>query len=83
MLFGPVCGTIVTWTGAMLGAHLAFGLARCLGRSFVESMVPERHWATVEAWSERRGGIALFLSRLVPVISFNLINYAAGLTSIS
>ena len=31
----------------------------------------------------RQGGGMLFLSRFVPVISFNLINYAAGLTAIS
>lgn len=42
-----------------------------------------RHWQTVERWSERHGGSALFIARLIPVISFNLINYAAGLTTIS
>jgi uncharacterized membrane protein YdjX (TVP38/TMEM64 family) len=83
MLFGAVWGTIITWTGAMLGAYLAFGLARVLGRPFVEGVIPERHRDTIESWSERRGGLALFLSRLIPVISFNLINYAAGLTTIS
>ena len=39
MLFGPVWGTLITWTGAMLGAYLAFGLARWLGRPFVGQMV--------------------------------------------
>ncbi len=35
MLYGPLWGTLITWTGAMLGAHLAFRLARWLGRPFV------------------------------------------------
>jgi uncharacterized membrane protein YdjX (TVP38/TMEM64 family) len=83
MLFGPVWGTLITWTGAMLGAYLAFGLARWLGRPFVRQMVAPRHQDAIDRWAQRQGGGALFLSRFVPVISFNLINYAAGLTSIS
>ena len=37
----------------------------------------------VERWAAEQGGPTLLFSRLVPVISFNLINYAAGLTAIS
>ncbi len=83
MVYGPVWGSLITWTGAMLGAYLAFGLARWLGRPFVLAMVAKRHRDMVDRWAERQGGRALLLSRLVPVISFNLINYAAGLMSIS
>jgi uncharacterized membrane protein YdjX (TVP38/TMEM64 family) len=83
MLFGPVFGILITWTGAMFGAYLAFGLARWLGRPFVRTMVSERHQAAIDRWAERQGGGVLLFSRLVPVISFNLINYAAGLTAIS
>ena len=83
MLYGPVWGTLITWSGAMLGAYAAFGLARWLGRPFVQSMVAERHHRAIDRWAERQGGGVLLFSRLVPVISFNLINYAAGLTAIS
>jgi uncharacterized membrane protein YdjX (TVP38/TMEM64 family) len=83
MLFGPVWGTLITWAGAMLGAWLAFGLARWLGRPFVRQVVAPRHQDAIDRWALRQGGGALFLSRFVPVISFNLINYAAGLTAIS
>jgi uncharacterized membrane protein YdjX (TVP38/TMEM64 family) len=83
MLYGAFWGTVITWSGAMLGAWLAFGLARWLGRPFVLVMVPERHHQAIDRWSARQGGAALLLSRFVPVISFNLINYAAGLTAVS
>ncbi|MEM7021257.1 MAG: TVP38/TMEM64 family protein [Pseudomonadota bacterium] len=83
MIYGPVLGTVITWSGAMLGAYLAFGLARWLGRPFVRRMVAERHQDAIDRWTTRQGGGALLLSRFVPVISFNLINYAAGLTKIS
>jgi uncharacterized membrane protein YdjX (TVP38/TMEM64 family) len=83
MLYGPLWGTLITWTGAMLGAYLAFGLARWLGRPFVLAMVAKRHHEQLDDWLARQGGGVLLLSRFMPVISFNLINYAAGLTAIS
>jgi len=83
MLYGPIWGTLITWTGAMLGAYLAFGLARWLGRPFVRTVVAPRHHRAIDRWAERQGGGVLLFSRFVPVISFNLINYAAGLTRVT
>ena len=83
MLYGWFWGTVITWTGAMLGAYLAFGLSRYLGRPFVEVMVPDKHLSRLDDWTARQGGGTLFMSRFLPVISFNFINYAAGLTNIS
>ena len=83
MLFGPVWGVVITWTGAMLGAALAFSLTRWFGRPFVDALMSERHRAAMDRWMRRQGVGVLLLSRLMPLISFNVINYAAGLTPIS
>ncbi|MBI4183452.1 MAG: TVP38/TMEM64 family protein [Proteobacteria bacterium] len=83
MIYGPLWGTVITWGSAMLGAFLAFALSRALGRPFVEIVVSEKNWHVVDAWAARHGADVLLLARFVPVISFNLINYAAGLTPIS
>jgi uncharacterized membrane protein YdjX (TVP38/TMEM64 family) len=83
MVYGIFWGSLITWCGAMLGAYLAFGLARWLGRPFIARMVREKHWEHIDHWAGRDGGIALLLSRLIPLIAFNLINYAAGLMNIS
>jgi uncharacterized membrane protein YdjX (TVP38/TMEM64 family) len=80
MLFGPWWGVVVTWVGAMLGAVLAYGLARALGRPAVRALIPARHWARLEAIPVRAG--PLLAIRLMPVISFNLVNYAAGLLGV-
>jgi len=80
MLFGPWWGVAVTWVGAMLGAVLAYGLARALGRPAVRALLPERHWARLEAIPVEAG--SLLVIRLMPVISFNLVNYAAGLLGV-
>lgn len=82
MVFGPLLGIVLTWTGAMAGAVVAFGLARRFGRPLVARVVPARHWHRIDGWTATESAGALLLARLVPVISFNLINYAAGLTGV-
>ena len=83
MLYGPFWGTMITWVGAMLGAFLAFGLSRAFGRPFVEAVVARRHWQRLDDWTGEHAAQMVFLARFLPVISFNLVNYAAGLTRIS
>jgi uncharacterized membrane protein YdjX (TVP38/TMEM64 family) len=83
MIYGPFWGVVITWTGAMLGALLAFGLARSLGRPFVERVVARRNWHSIDEWAAARGGRIVLIARFVPLIAFNLINYAAGLARIS
>lgn len=83
LVYGTLAGTAVTWSGAMLGAYLSFGLARLLGRPFVQRIVSERTLESMDRWTEREGGLTLLICRLIPLIAFNVINYAAGLTRVS
>jgi len=83
MIYGPIWGTVITWVGAMLGAFAAFGLARVLGQRFVRQVLTEKNAQNVDDWVASHGPGALLFSRFIPVIAFNLINYAAGLTKIS
>jgi uncharacterized membrane protein YdjX (TVP38/TMEM64 family) len=83
MIYGAIWGTVITWTGAMLGATVAFGLARKLGRPFVERMVARKNYRVLDDWANINGWQIILVSRFIPVIAFNLINYAAGLTRIS
>jgi uncharacterized membrane protein YdjX (TVP38/TMEM64 family) len=83
IVFGIVAGSLITWVGAMLGAVLSFALARWLGRWFVDAILPARYTSAIDEWASKQGVPALLISRFLPVVSFNLINYAAGLTSVS
>jgi uncharacterized membrane protein YdjX (TVP38/TMEM64 family) len=83
MVYGPLWGTVITWVGAMLGASIAFWLARRLGRPFVERMVSRNDWRVLDDWAAVNGWQVVLISRFIPVIAFNLINYAAGLTGLS
>jgi len=81
MLFGPLIGIALTWAGAMLGAALSFALARWLGRGFVRLVLSEARFQRLAQIVPRPG--TLLYVRLVPLISFNLVNYAAGLMGVS
>ena len=81
LLFGLVDGVLLVLPGALLGALAAFGLGRWLGRDAVERFTGTRV-ARVDALLARRGLVAVLVSRLIPVLPFTGINYAAGLTAI-
>lgn len=83
MIFGSFWGVVITWTGAMIGAFLAFWLSRKLGRPFVKKILSDDKADLIDRMATRHGAGALFFSRFLPVIAFNLINYAAGLMKIS
>lgn len=83
MVYGPLWGAVVTWVGAMIGASAAFGFARLLGRPFIKRVLSSRHQQRLAIWSRDQGVAALLVSRLIPVIAFNLINYAAALAETS
>jgi len=79
-LFGPWWGALVTWSGAMLGAVSAFSLARRYGPNAVAALTPPRYREPLYRWAEFDSSRPFLLFRLVPVIAFNLVNYAAGLS---
>ena len=83
MVFGPFWGVVITWSGAMLGAYASFGLTRMYGRPFVSRNVNPSKLEKLDDWVQQQGTISLLLSRFLPLISFNLINYGAGMTKIS
>lgn len=80
-LFGPVWGTLWNLSGAMLGAVLAFLIARHLGADWVTRRAGPRLRSLNEGVSAEGWRFVAFV-RLVPLFPFNLLNYALGLTRI-
>lgn len=81
-LFGPVWGTILSWSSAMAGAAICYGIAKALGRPAVEKLVGAGPLNTTDRFFKRYGAFAILLARLTPIISFDLVSYASGLTSV-
>ena len=74
-------GLAVALAGALLAALAAFGLSRTLGRAAVTRLAGAR-LGRVDALLARRGFAAVLAGRLLPVVPFVVLSYAAGLTAI-
>ena len=80
--FGPFPGTLYSVIGATCGALISFTLARFLGREFIERFLKGHiHFCT--PCSDKLLAKVVFFARLVPVFSFDMISYGAGLTRMS
>ncbi|MCD1629188.1 TVP38/TMEM64 family protein [Marinobacter shengliensis] len=81
LAFGVVWGTAIAAAGALVGAMAAFWIARSLGREAICKRFPDNPILARDG-SQRFLTIAVLLTRLIPVFSFALISYAAGVTAI-
>lgn len=82
-IFGILEGIFITLVGAMIGATIAFYLARLFGRELVSRWIKKPHLSKVDSMSTSNGIKMVFLARLVPVIPSSLVSYLAGLSKIS
>ena len=80
--FGPMLGTAYAVLGAEIGAIASFLIGRALGRELLTKLL-RTNVAFCEQCSDRHLAIFVFLARLVPLFSFDVISYGAGLTNLS
>ncbi len=79
-VFGWVKGAIISWSGAMLGALVCFGLARIFGRDVVVKLTGKGVLSSLDRFFTENGAKSVFIARLLPFVPFDPISYAAGLT---
>ena len=82
-LFGWVYGAILSWSSAMAGAAVCFYIAKFLGRNTVENFTSKFELDYVDKFFVKYGKHTILIARLLPFMSFDLVSYAAGLTSMS
>lgn len=82
-LFGWWKGAILSWSSAMAGAAICFYIARILGRDVAEKLTSRSGLAQIDTFFEKYGKNTILICRLLPFVSFDIVSYAAGLTSMS
>ena len=80
LVFGPVWGALLSWGSAVLGSIVCFSIAQILGRPAVQRLVNRAHLETADRALKRYEKYVILVFGFVPVISFDVISYAAGLT---
>jgi uncharacterized membrane protein YdjX (TVP38/TMEM64 family) len=81
-VFGPFYGAVYAVIGAEIGAIMCFLLARAMGRDAVARVLKTENFFCQKCTDHQLMGV-VFLARLVPVFSFDIVSYGAGLTNIS
>lgn len=77
--FGVIEGFLLTWFGSLAGGVISFGISRLFGRRFVAGSARIER---LDRYVEEHGGVMIFVLRLIPLVSFDAISYAAGLSGI-
>jgi uncharacterized membrane protein YdjX (TVP38/TMEM64 family) len=83
-IFGLLHGVVYVFVAATVGSGLAFVVSRYLARSVVERrMASSPKFSAIDRAVGQEGRKIVFLLRLTPVVPFNALNYALGLTRVS
>lgn len=81
-IWGSILAGIYSVIGGFLGSLIAYFLGCTLGRSAIKALTGKAIY-----FSKRRGevylGWLIFVTRLLPFLSFDLISYGAGITGLS
>ena len=80
LVFGPFYGLLLSWGSAVMGSMVCFSIAKTLGRPAVERLVRKDHLETADRALKKYEKYVILLFGFVPVVSFDVISYAAGLT---
>lgn len=82
-IFGWVMGALYSWTGAMIGAAVCYWIAKAFGRPVVEKLVGKTSLQKTDEFFAHYGKHSVMIARLIPVVPFDIISYAAGLTTMT
>jgi uncharacterized membrane protein YdjX (TVP38/TMEM64 family) len=82
LLFGSALGVAVAVVATALGAVVAFWLVRLTGGGVVERFADRPPVVWTRQRLDRSGLLAVTSLRLIPVLPFSLLNYAAGLSGV-
>lgn len=81
-IYGHFWGSLYVLAGSELGAIGAFGIARYLGYDLMHDQLGDRLRQGLVGSQKFLMG-TVFVSRLLPFISFDIVSYAAGLTALT
>lgn len=81
-IFGWIWGAVLSWSSAMAGASACYGIARLYGRDAVAKLTSKTALGSVDRFFEKYGSNAILIARLLPFMPFDVVSYAAGLTSV-
>lgn len=85
-IFGLFKGTLYTMIGALINTPIMYFIGRFLLKDFVHNFVDnhmsEKLRNALKSTNQKVLALVLFIIRLSPIFSYNLVNYISGVTEI-
>jgi uncharacterized membrane protein YdjX (TVP38/TMEM64 family) len=73
-------GFFVVWFSQITSSLAAFGFSRFFGKRLFGKVLNNKLWSVYQLYLNRKGPLAVFITRLAMAAPFNIISYTAGLT---
>lgn len=80
VVWDPLLAGVYTVIGGFSGALIAYGLGKVMGQSIIMALTGK---TLSFATGQRYLGWIIFITRLLPVFSFDLVSYGAGIAGLS
>jgi len=81
LAFGEIWGALFLMTGAMIGTTITFIISRFFGRGFIEKILKGK-FRNLDEKLEKNGFMTVLFFRVVPLVPYEVLNYACGLSKI-
>lgn len=81
LAFGEVWGAVYLMTAAIIGTSATFMIARFFGRGLVKKIMAGT-FKNLDEKLEKKGFMTILFFRVIPLIPYEVLNYAGGLSSI-
>ncbi len=81
LAFGSLWGAIYLMIAAMIGTSATFFISRYFGRNMAEKLIKGKFKALDEKLAEN-GFLTVLFFRIIPLIPYEVLNYAGGLSKI-
>ncbi len=79
LLFGPFLGGLLSIASATLAASICWLIGAVLGDAVVARLLPAATLARADRLIREHGAFAVLAARLVPIVPFDPVSYAAGI----
>ena len=76
--YGFFPGLALTMTGWIVSGLLCFAIGRSVARPLLDRWLGEERFERIEAMIERGGATLMLAMRLIPILPFSVVSYAAG-----
>ena len=81
LAFGTAWGAILLFIAAMIGTSLTFVISRFFGRGLVEKALKGK-FGKLDQKLEENGFLTVLFFRVIPLVPYEVLNYACGLSRI-